>query len=144
LIGRKLAIPKLNSGEDSLRCAIDLSNDIEFQKKRAEFFDWQDYIIAKGYTPEQAVKYIEQLTHEYNVIVKKAEKKVYYRFAFTIGGIGLDLAGAALGNPVAGASALLAIVQFATFDKKPVIEAGDSKAVAMFHDVEEVLGLEFK
>ncbi len=96
------------------------------------------------FTEEQAVKYIEQLTHEYNLIVKKAEKKVYYRFAFTIGGIGLGLAGAALGSPVAGASALLAIAQFATFDKKPAIEAGNSKAVAMFRDVEEVLGLEFK
>ncbi|MCP4611774.1 MAG: hypothetical protein GY845_23945 [Planctomycetes bacterium] len=144
LLGRKLAVPKLNNIEDSLGAAIDLSNDSEFKKKREEFFDWQDYVVTKGYTPKEAVQYIEQLSFEYNDIVKDAVKKVYYRFAFTLGGVALGLVGAGLGNPIAGVSALLALVQFATFDRKPVIEAGETRAAAMFHDIKEMPGLEFK
>ena len=60
-----------------------------------------------------------------------------------IGGVALGLLGAGLGQPVAGASAILALVQFGTLDQHPVIEAGKAKPMAAFHDVETRLGLAF-
>ncbi len=78
---------------------------------------------------------MEQLINEYNECVKEAVRKVTFKFAFTLAGVGLSLAGATF-NPLVGAGALLSLVQFAAFDGKPVIEAGESKAAAMFHTVE--------
>lgn len=143
LLTRKLAIPRLPNPEDALRVAIQLSGDDEFRKKRAELYDWQDYIVGKGYTPKQAVEYMAQLTEEYNKIVAKAHKKIYYRFAFVIGGVALGLIGIGLGQPIASGAAILSLIEFATLNKEPVIQAGEARPMAVFHDIETKLGVSF-
>ena len=44
---------------------------------------------------------------------------------------------------VARSAAALALIEFATLDKKPVIEAGNTKPMAMFHDIDAKLGVQF-
>jgi len=77
----------------------------------------------------------------YNKCVKKAVKKVYYKFGFTVAGIALT--GAVLSNPWIAAGAVLKMVQFATLERKPVIDAGANEAAAMFHDVQTAFGSPF-
>lgn len=143
LVARRLAVPDLADPEDALKTAIELSREPGFRERRAELFDWQATVIAKGYTPEEAVAYMGQLTERYNEAVTQAQRQVRYRFAFVIGGVALGLLGAGLGQPVASASAILTLVQFGTLDKHPVIEAGNAQPMAAFHDVETRLGLSF-
>ncbi len=144
LVARELAIPDIRDPEAALDLAIDLSRDGDFRERRAALFDWQDTLDWNRYTPEQAVEYMSELTRQYNQAVNDAHKKVYYRFAFVIGGAVLGLLGAGLGQPVAGASAILALIQFGTLDKHPVIEAGKARPMAAFHDLKTRLGLEFR
>ncbi|MCB1701097.1 MAG: hypothetical protein H6985_04665 [Pseudomonadales bacterium] len=143
LVARRLAIPDIADTEAALGLAIDLSRDDDFRERRRDLFDWQDRTIEQGYTPGQAVEYMTQLTDKYNEAVVQAHKQVYYRFAFLIGGLALGIAGAGLGQPIAGASAILALVQFGTLDKKPVVEAGKARPMAAFHDIDLRMGLKF-
>jgi hypothetical protein len=141
LLGRRLAVPDIKDGESALTLAIDLSKDDAFKKKRSALFEWQASALAQKLTPEQAVEEIAQLTEEYNKCVRAAVTHVNWKFAFMIGGVALGLAGTGLGNPLGSATAILALVQFLTLDRQPVIEPGKSAAVAMFHDIETRLGL---
>jgi len=62
-------------------------------------------------------------------------------YAFMIGSTVAGLVGAAAtGDLWTTASGLLAFASFELFDGNPVVEAGESKPAAMFHDVNK-LGL---
>lgn len=141
LLGQRLAMPLDETNPDkALLKAISLARDSDFKDKRRNLYEWQERVIRDGYKPEQAMQEIEQLIDEYNSCVKKAMREVYYKFVFTVAGIALSLVGAAALNPLVATGALLSIVQFATLDRKPVIQAGKSEPAAMFHDVKKVLG----
>lgn len=137
LLGHKLAIPDEEANpEKALNKAISLARDADFKKKRLALYDWQvDIIRNKHFKPEEAIKEMDSLVDKYNEYVKKAVGKVAFKFAFTVAGIGLSLAGAGF-NPLVAAGALLSLVQFAAFDGKPVIEDETIKPAAMFHTVE--------
>ncbi len=135
LLGHLVAIPQdEDKPEDALHEAIDLAKDKDFKEKRQALYEWQIKVIDQGYSPEEAKDEMETLIDTYNSCVKKAVRKVAYKFAFTIAGVGLSLAGAAL-NPLVAAGAVLTIIQFAAFDGRPIVEAGESKPAAMFHTV---------
>jgi hypothetical protein len=91
-------------------------------------------------TAESAVEEMQELVEGYNRCVQKAMKTVYWKYAFTIDGIALGLAGATLGSPLASASAFLSLAAFWTFDRKPAIDAGQNKPAAIFHDVQRLFG----
>ncbi len=142
LLTRRLAVPDLDDVEKALTLAIVLSRDEEFRAKRAALFEWQEDAAAKGIPPDAVVSHIAHMADAYNAEVRKAAKKVYWRLAFTVCGIGL---GFATGGVVAAtASAALSLVQFGMLDSKPAIEAGNAEPAAMFHDVEERVGLKLK
>ncbi len=141
LFQHQLAIPDMKDANDALGVAIELGRDSEFKEKRRMFYDLQLKVIDQGYDPEKAVEEMQYLVDSYNKTVKKAVRNVYLKSAFTVAGIALGIAGAALWSPVALTSAALAIVEFATFDRKPVIEAGEAAPAAMFHDIDSKLGL---
>jgi hypothetical protein len=86
---------------------------------------------------------LEDLIDRYNSLVSTTQKRVAYRFVFTVITVGLTLTGALLGNPVftvpvalAAASSGLSLVRFATLENSPVVTAGEAEPAAMFHDVE--------
>lgn len=139
-MGHKIAVPLEEANPDeALRRAIELARGPDFKQKRRKFYDWQED-IRTGMLPEKASEEMDEMIHEYNRCVEKAVRKIYYKFAFTVAGIAVGLAGTALGNPLATAAAFLSVVEFATLDRKPVIEVGESAPAAMFHDVKKILG----
>jgi hypothetical protein len=140
LLARKLAVPKLPNPEESLLLARDLSRDPAFRKKRANLFEWQQVVARQKIPPEAVVARLSAMTDEYNDAVLQATKQVYWKFAFTVFGIGLGLAGGVTTG--AAAAAALSLLQFATFDRKPAVDG--NSPVAMFHDIERRVGLRLK
>ncbi len=138
LLGQEIAVPASDDDPGkALKCAIELAKSGDFKKKRGALYKWQEDVIQSGIEPENAIQEMNELISNYNDCVKKAVKKVYYRYAFTLAGIGLSLAGGLL-NPLVLTGAFLSIVQFATFDKKPIVNAAESGPAAMFHDIHRI------
>lgn len=142
LLCRRLALPDLGDPEQTLKLARALSRDPSFKLKRAALFDWQQTAVLRGLAPDAAVGLVAEMTDDYNAAVLAATRKVVWKLAFTVCGIGLGFATGGLG--AAAASAALSLVQFATLDKDPVIEAGRATPAAMFHDIEARVGFKLK
>ena len=142
LLGQKIAVPVLKGGDkEVLLRAKDLATNEEFKKKRRQLYKWEEEILEKNIDPAKAVSEMDKLINEYNTCVKKAAKKVYFNYAFTLGAVALGVTGAALGNPLALGSAFLAVTKFALLDSKQEVKATDEcKPAAMFHDVKKTLG----
>jgi hypothetical protein len=158
VLGRKLLFPAPGSrawwrigfrrpprtDEEALKRAAALSTESEsFRRRRRDFYDWQDEIlrdIALGeIRPADAVNEMEKLVEDYNRAVKKAVRDVQLKFAFALATAGAAAAGAVV-NPIAGVGAFLSLARFWTFDRKPVIDAGEAGPAAMFHDARKTLG----
>jgi hypothetical protein len=140
LLARKLAVPNLPKPEETLILARDLSRDTTFRTKRANLFDWQQVVAQEKVPPEAVVARLSTMNDEYNDTVLQATKQVYWKFAFTVFGIGLGFAGGVTIG--VAASAALSLLQFATFDRKPAVDS--NSPVAMFHDIEQRIGLKLK
>jgi hypothetical protein len=139
LLGQKIAVPATKEEpHEALMSAINLTRTAEFKQKRRSLYKWQEDVVANGIDPQNAIKEMDQLIDDYNSCVKKAVKKVYYKYAFTVAGIVLPGLAGAFVNPLASAGAFLTIMQFALFDKKPVVSAGESEPAAMFHDINRI------
>jgi hypothetical protein len=138
LLSHRFAVPVEADPEKALEKAIALSRKREFQEKRRQLYDWQVRVIQEKIPLEVAIQGMEKMVQSYNEAVEKASNNVYYKFAYTIAGVALTLAAAPPGAILAGVGALLAVVRFATFDRKPVVEAGESKPAAMFHAIREI------
>ncbi len=138
LLSHRFAVPVEADPEKALEQAIALSRKREFREKRRQLYDWQERIIREKISLEIAVENMEKMVQSYNEAVEKAVHKVYYKFAYTIAGVAVGLAAAPPGAILAGVSALLAVVQFATFDRKVVVDAGESKPAAMFHEIRKI------
>jgi len=139
LLGRKLAIPTDRHPEKALAKAVELArNDDKFRENRRKLYEWQEDIIKENIPLKDAIKEMDQMVEAYNRSVERATHQVYYKFAFTIAGVALGLAAAPLSVPFATATVLLSVVQFATLDRKPVIEPGENAPAAMFHDVKKI------
>jgi hypothetical protein len=143
LVGRRFALPTGDQDcEGVLRDAIALAKEDEFRKKRRALFDWEDAVFSGRLPlkPEEALEELTAKSEEYNQQVARAGRKVWYKFAFTIGGAALGTAGFLItGNPLSLGSATLSLIQFATLDRKPVIQAGTSAPAAMLHDIHKLL-----
>jgi hypothetical protein len=139
LLSRRLAVPERSTGE-ILKKAVELSRDSNFRAERADLFDWQDLAVARKWSPDEAVARISDMSDRYNEMVKASFGDVRWKFAFTIFGIGI---GFAAGGPIgaSAAAATLSLIQFAKFDRRPPIQAGSTQPAAMFHDVEQRLGI---
>ena len=116
-----------------------LADDAEFQKKRAQMYQWQEGIIQAGISDAKALQEMAQYIEEYNLATKRAVRKVYTKFAFTL----IPIAITAVAGPLAlaaGDGAIANLVKFWIYDRKPVVEAGESQAAAMLHTIHEELG----
>jgi hypothetical protein len=141
LFGHQIAIPADENPVVAFERAIDLSKDETFKTKRRDFFEWQDKMLSREVEPEAVLEEMEQLIGQYNKCVQKAGRKVFWKYAFMIGSTAAGLvAAAATGDVWTTASGLLAFASFELFDGNPVVEPGESKPAAMFHDVKK-LGL---
>jgi len=127
------------SDEDMLKQAVELAKRDDFKEMRATFNRWQEDVIEKGISANKAVEEMEEYLKEYNDVVKQAAKDVYLKYAFMVIPLAVGMATAPFGAPlvIAGAAGLLSIARFATFDRKPKIDAGECGAAAMIHDVQK-------
>lgn len=142
LITRRLAVIDLPEPEASLRLAVDLSSDEAFRKRRHALFEWQQLKAMQGFGAEAVVDELCALTEDYNAAVQAATKKVYWKYAFMVCGVGAGFAFGAL--PGATAAASLALARFWMFDRKPDAVNDASRPAAMFHDIEQRVGLKLK
>lgn len=51
VIAQRLAVPVDEKAEEALKRALDMSNDARFAANRAEFYDWQRALVARGHRP---------------------------------------------------------------------------------------------
>ncbi len=141
----RLAQPLFASApETSLTRAVTLSNDGVFQESRRALYKWEKDLLDENVSPERAIEEIDQLIARYNKCVEDASDRVKYNLVFTIAGISIAMAGALLATPLAtaplmlvGGGSILQLVRFAMLDAKPVIEPGEAKPAAMFHEAEQ-------
>ena len=136
LMGQRFAVPK-GDPEKALQKAVQLAKTPEFKEHRLAIYDWQEQIVKQKIPPKDAVAQMDKMLTKYNAIVEKAVKDVYWRYAFTVAGIGLSLAAAPAGLFTAG-GALITMGGFAKMSAKPVIYAGSYGPAAMWHDFENV------
>jgi hypothetical protein len=136
LMGQRFAVPK-GDPEKALQKAVHLAKTPEFKEHRLAIYDWQEQIVEKKIPPKDAVAQMDEMLTKYNAIVEKAVKHVYWKYAFTVAGIGLSLAGNPA-NPFAAGGAMLGMVGFAKMGAKPEFYAGTYAPAAMWHDFENV------
>jgi hypothetical protein len=139
LITRRLAVIDLPEPEQSLKLAVALSGDASFRARRQALFEWQQLKASQGYGAQAVVDELSALTEEYNQAVLAATKKVYWKYAFMVCGVGAGFVFGAL--PGAAAAASIAVARFWMFDRKPDAVNDASRPAAMFHDIEQRVGL---
>jgi hypothetical protein len=142
LITRRLAVIDLPRPEESLKLAVELSKDKAFRARRHALFDWQHGKAAQRVPPEAVVAHLSQLSEDYNAAVQAATRKVYWKYAFMVCGVGAGFAFGAV--PGAAAAASLALTRFWMFDRKPDAVTDASRPAAMFHDIEQRVGLKLR
>jgi hypothetical protein len=130
-----------------LKRAVDLATSKGFSDKRAAFYAWQEGIIEQDIADDKAIEEMEGLLKQYNEATRKAFKNVLLKYAFTVipialGMTGAVIAGATTGLVLAGSDGLVSMAKFWTFDRKPLIEAGDLDGAAMIHDARKKLPLQ--
>lgn len=139
--------PRGKTDLDLLQEAVDLADNTEFRTKRAQMYKWQEDVIHMGISDANALEEMAQYVAEYNAATKGAVDQVHAKFAFTLFPIAITaLAGLfdpTVLDPIAPAAGMVHIanlVRFWVFDRKPVVQAGDSQAAAMFHAAQWELG----
>lgn len=136
--------PKVSgkSDKDLLRQAVRLASRDDFRQKRAQLYKWQEDIIEKDIPDDTAVEEMERYLQQYNEVVRHAKRQVCWKFAFTIVPIRLRIAGATLITPLRAKGAFVSLARFVKFDRKPVIQAGECAAAAMFYDIHKSFRME--
>lgn len=142
LLTRRLAVIDLPEPAASLKLAVDLSKDGDFRKRRQALFEWQQLRAMQGYAAAGVVDELCALTEDYNQAVLKATKKVYWKYAFMVCGVGAGFVFGAL--PGAAVAASIAVARFWMFDRKPDAVNDASRPAAMFHDIEQRVGIKLK
>lgn len=131
LLGLRFAVPS-GTPEEALTKAVHVARIPEFQEHRLEMYKWQEEMIEKNVPLEDAVKDMAAKLSKYNASVEAAVKDVYYRFGFTLLGLGLSMGTL---NAVSAAGALVTMMGFGKLETKITI-SGPNTPAAMFHDFE--------
>ena len=131
--------PKVENDLELLRETVELADDAEFRVKRARMYGWLDEVIRTGITEAQALDEMAQYVDEYNAATKRAMKTVHTKFAFTLIPIAVSALAGPLGT-VAAIGSVANLVRLWIFDRKPIVQAREAEAAAMFHAAHGELG----
>lgn len=74
----------IESHTDLLRRAVGLARDNDFIKARRALYDWQEDVVVKGYTDEEAIGVMRGLLADYETAQRRAKWKNVTRFAFFV------------------------------------------------------------
>lgn len=141
VLTHRFLMPKATGKPDTqaLKQAVKLATRDDFREKRTQLYRWQEEIIEEDIPDDKAIEEMEEYLKQYNDAVKQATHEVYWKFAFTVIPISLSIAGATLVTPFLALGTLVSLAKFVKFDRRPVIQAGECAAAAMFHDVRKHL-----
>jgi hypothetical protein len=74
----------IESQTELLRRAVDLAGDSDFRKARNSLYDWQEDIVAKGYTDKEVIGVMRGLLADYGKAQQRAKWKKKARYAFFV------------------------------------------------------------
>ena len=136
---QRFLVPKVGDApfHKALARAVKLAKRDDFRAKRAKLNAWQESVIEEDIPEAKALGEMDRLLRDYNDVIRKATKDVYWRFAYTVIPIGLGALGAVVMTPFAALAGLVGLLRFVKWDKAPKIDAGDCAAAAVFHDLRE-------
>jgi hypothetical protein len=113
LFGRMLRVPAVETPERAYAEAIELSGNEKYRRARRALYDWEDERVAKGWPTANAIKELQDLVIEHDLLVEKACHATVRRRVFRVAKLAVEVAaefGAeALRLPGLGAGAGLAI-----------------------------------
>ena len=137
ILTSKFLVPKVSGQSDRylLQQAVRLASRDDFREKRAQLYKCQEDIIENDISNNEAIEEMEHYLQQYNDVVRQAKGELCWRFVFTVVPIGLRIAVATLVTPLMAAGALVSLTRFVEFVRKPVIQAGECAAAAMFYDI---------
>lgn len=148
-IGREFLVPddETKSDEDLLRAAVEIAQDRDFRRKRANFQRWQREFIADGVTDEEsvqrAVTEMRELLEEEHTAVRNTRIRTGLSTACLIGTTSIGLLGP-FGLPVAAAvaagGAFLSVGQLVIDHWPASPNETDRNVYAMFRSAQKRLG----
>lgn len=161
LVAQRIIIPDEADPEESLKRALDLTNNSTFRERRSRFYQWQHEVLTRGIPPKDAANDLPRLVEEYNDIVRKSTRSYRIETAILVGslsatalaaaagvvpplfaGIGIGvLTGAKVAS--VGTSATGAVLQIAKHlrgRREPDSATKSNLSGAMFHQIEEETG----
>lgn len=143
LIAHELQVPDIEDKEIALREAIDLSKEPEFRTKRTDLYEFQMACLNRGMTPNAVVAELRDRNREMVEYLKKQKIPLKKKAGFMLAQTIVGAVGGAFISPFAAIGGLISIWQFSAFDAAPSNQLPNRLApVAVFHDIEEKLGLE--
>jgi hypothetical protein len=98
-----------------LRRAVDLAKDSDFRKARSRLYDWQENIIARGYSEPQGVEEMAELLDKYEEAMRRAKWKTALRYGIFVAGISTPIArelGVIAATVALGSEATIKVVEF--------------------------------
>lgn len=149
VIGREFLVPddESRSDADLLRAAVDIAQDSDFRRKRANFQRWQREFIADGATDEEslqrAVSEMRDLLEDEHAAVRNTGIRTGLSVACLIGATSIGLLGP-FGVPVAAAvaagGAFLSVGQFVVDHWPTSANSNEREIYAMFRSAQRRLG----
>jgi hypothetical protein len=142
LIAHELGVPDIDNPEVALSEAISLSKESEFRNKRADLYDFQMMCLYRGMSAKAVVAELCDRNREIFEYLKKQHIPVRKKAGFMLAQTLVKIIGGAFINPFAAIGELFSICQFSTIEAEPNMQLPNRLApVAVFHDIEEKLGL---
>ncbi|HEX9838551.1 MAG TPA: hypothetical protein VGA72_04360 [Anaerolineales bacterium] len=144
VLSSRFLAPRISgkSDRDLLRQAVRLASRDDFREKRAQLYKWQEDIIENDISDNEAIEEMGHHLEQYNDVVRRAKREVCWKFAFTVIPIGLRIGATPLATPLMATGALVSLARFVKFVRKPVIQAGECAASAMFYDIHRSFRME--
>jgi hypothetical protein len=101
LFETRLLIPDDDDAEECLSRAIQLARDPSYQQARRSLYAWQDDIMAKGWSPDQAIALFEERLDRHNELVQQHARQVVARRIWRIASfVGASTVGLLTDNPL--------------------------------------------
>jgi hypothetical protein len=143
LLAHELQVPDIEDKEVALKEAIGLSKEPEFRMRRSDLYEFQMACLNRGMKPKAVVAELRDRNREMVEYLKKQKIPLKKKAGFMLAQTLVGAVGGAFISPFAAIGGFISIWQFSAFDAAPSNQLPNRLApVAVFHDIEEKLGLE--
>lgn len=84
LFERRLDMPVVTHPNRTYEKAIALARDPQYQRARRSLFEWEDKVLAAGWSVDDAVKKLEHLVEAHDELIQRVFKKTVERTVFRV------------------------------------------------------------